>query len=349
VLVVVQLGGGNDGLNTLVPLDGLYHDNRPTIGLSDDQLVPLAGTDRYGLHPAFAAMKGVLDAGKVATIASLGFTDPTRSHFVQMDEWWSGQPDKAAKTGWLGRYLDGTGGTGDSPLRAVALGGGVLSLQGETSRPTVVRNPKGFVLSSKRPEFNDAWQKVVGPTAVSATKAVDVFRKVRVDVEANGYDDSAAGGDINTGLATAAELIVSTPGVQVVNIAVGGFDTHAGQLATHEGLLADLAGGIQHFQDRIAAAGVADRVLLMTFSEFGRRVKENGSKGTDHGKAGVHFLVGEHVRGGLVGGWDLANLDDGDLRGTIDPRSLYSTALQWLGGDPNEVLGGRYDSLGIVT
>jgi uncharacterized protein (DUF1501 family) len=353
VLVVLQLGGGNDALNTLVPLDGRYHDARPTIGLADDTLVKIPGTDRYGLHPSFGAMKSLIDAGHVAALASIGYATPDRSHFVAMADWWSANPAEAATTGWLGRYMDASGGTDKNPLRAVALGSGVPALQGKTSSPTVVINPAAFSLATKlrpadRKAFSDAWQKVVGQPAVAATKAMDVFQQIKLEAEAAGYDDGTGGGDITNGLTTAAELILAKQGVQVVHIAVGGFDTHANEAATHQGLLDDLAAGVQAFFDRLTKAGAADNVLLMTMSEFGRRVRENGSKGTDHGKGGVQFLVGPAVKGGVVGDFDLGKLDDGDLRGAIDPRSLYASALGWLGADTSAVLGGSYADLGII-
>jgi uncharacterized protein (DUF1501 family) len=353
VLVVVQLGGGNDALNTLVPLDGRYHDARPTIGHADDTLVRMIGTDRYGLHPSFANMKGLLDAGHVAAVASIGYATPNRSHFVAMADWWSADPASAASTGWLGRYLDSSGGTDANPMRAVALGSGVPAMQGRTSSPTVVINPAAFDLSTKlkakeRAAFMEAWQHVVGQPAVSAAKAIDVFKQVKVSAESAGYNDAAEGGDITDGLTTAAELALSGTGVQIVHLSVGGFDTHAGELATHEALLDDLATGVQKFFDRLTAAGAADNVLLMTMSEFGRRVQENGSGGTDHGKGGVQFLIGPSVNGGVIGDFDLAKLDDGDLRGAIDPRSMYASALAWLGADPTQVLGGTYADLGVV-
>jgi uncharacterized protein (DUF1501 family) len=353
VLVVVQLGGGNDALNTLVPLDGRYHDARPTIGHADETLVKMTGTDRYGLHPSFANMKGLLDAGHVAAVASIGYATPDRSHFVAMADWWSADPASAASTGWLGRYLDNSGGTDANPMRAVALGSGVLAMQGRTSSPTVVINPAAFDLATKlkpteRAAFLEAWQKVVGAPAVSAAKAIDVFKQLKVNAESAGYNDAAEGGDITAGLGTAAELALSGTGVQIVHLSVGGFDTHAGEVGTHKALLDDLASGVQKFFDRLSAAGAADNVLLMTMSEFGRRVKENGSGGTDHGKGGVQFLFGPAVKGGVIGDFDLAKLDDGDLRGAIDPRSLYSTALNWLGADPKQALGGTYADLGVV-
>jgi uncharacterized protein (DUF1501 family) len=353
VLVVVQLGGGNDALNTLVPIDGRYHDARPTIGHADDTLVKMTGTDRYGLHPAFGTMKGLLDAGHVAAVASIGYATPDRSHFVAMADWWSADPASATSTGWLGRYLDSSGGTDANPMRAVALGSGVPALQGRSSSPTVVINPAAFDISTKlkaaeRDAYIDAWQRVVGQPAVSAAKAIDVFKQLKVSAESAGYNDAAEGGDITAGLATAAELALSGTGVQIVHLSVGGFDTHAGEVDTHRALLDDLSTGVQRFFDRLSAAGAADNVLLMTMSEFGRRVKENGSGGTDHGKGGVQFLVGPSVKGGVIGDFDLAKLDDGDLRGTIDPRSLYATALNWLGADPKQALGGTFADLGAV-
>lgn len=350
VLVVVQLSGGNDGLNTLVPITGRYHDLRPTLGLKDDALVRIPGVDGYGLHPSFAAMEKLLRSGRMATVASVGYANPSRSHFTSLDSWWSATPNQPSATGWLGRYLDLTGGTTDNPLRAVALGSGVPALQGTLSRPTVVLDPRSFSIRSpaaSRAALIEGWKQVGGAQAAAAITAVDMFGAITLQAASDGIDESE-GGDITHLLGTAAEMIVAKKGAKVIHISTTGFDTHAGQLVTHAALLKDLATGLQHFFDRLDAAGFGDRALVMTSSEFGRRARENGSGGTDHGKAGVHFLAGSGVIGGLIGRTDLANVDDGDIKPTIDVRSLYRTALDWLQGPSNEVLLGQFDSLGVL-
>lgn len=344
-LVVVQLGGGNDALNTLVPLTGRYHDLRPTIGLADDTLLPVAGTTGYGLHPGLKPMTALLD--RTAIVASVGFPSPDRSHFVATDDWLSARPGEAATTGWLGRYLDATVGRSQSTLRAVALGSGTLALLGGDSRPTVVSSPQAFSVQARgdKTRLIEAWATVGGRPAVDAVAALDIFDELKINAAAAPTTDDAEGGEITEGLRTAADLLVSGNGVEIVNVAVGGFDTHSGQPTTHAGLLADLAGGLSEFFAQIEAAGLADRVMVMTVSEFGRRTAENASEGTDHGKAGVQFLLGAGVRPGLIGDVSLTDLDDGDLRAGIDPRTVYATVLDWLGGSADDVLGASFPRL----
>jgi uncharacterized protein (DUF1501 family) len=346
VLVVVQLSGGNDGINTLIPVTGRYHDLRPTLGIPDDKLVKFPGVSDYGLHPSFAPLQGLLDAGHVAALASVGYPTPSRSHFLSLDNWWSATPGKVSQTGWLGRYLDVTGGTANDPLRAVALGSGVPALRGVDSRATVVISPDTFKINAKSGSgLVDGWKLIGGPNASAAVDAVNVFQKLKVEAAAN-QDAAAEEGNIAKSLALAAEMIIAKTSARVIHINTGGFDTHANQLETQAKLLGDLAAGLQHFNDRLTAAGMADHALVMTTSEFGRRAAENGS-GTDHGKAGVEFLVGPMVKGGVIGKTDLVNLDDGDLKADIDFRSIYTSALNWLGGPSEEILLGRFEPIGL--
>jgi uncharacterized protein (DUF1501 family) len=347
VLVVVQLSGGNDGLNTLVPVTGEYHDLRPTIGIPDDQLVKFPGASDYGLHPSFAPIQGLLDAGHVAALASVGYPSPSRSHFLSLDNWWSATPGKVSQTGWLGRYLDATGGTANNPLRAVALGSGVPALRGLDSRATVVISPNTFKINGKTGSgLVDGWKLIGGPNASAAVDAVDVFQKLKVEADAN-QDTAAEDGNIAKSLALAAEMIIAKTPARVIHINSGGFDTHSNQVVTQAKLLGDLAAGLKHFNERLTEAGVADKALVMTTSEFGRRAAENGS-GTDHGKASVEFLVGPMVKGGLIGKTDLVNLDDGDIKADIDFRSIYTSALNWLGGPSQEILLGTFEPIGLL-
>jgi uncharacterized protein (DUF1501 family) len=346
VLVVVQLSGGNDGLNTLIPVTGRYHDLRPTIGIPDDKLVKFPGVSDYGLHPSFAPMQGLLDAGHVAALASVGYPAATRSHFVSLDNWWSATPGKVSQTGWLGRYLDVTGGTANDPLRAVALGSGVPALRGVDSRATVVISPNTFKINGNpKSGLIDGWKLIGGANVTAAVSAVDVIQKLKVEADAN-QDAVAEEGNIAKSLALAAEMIIAKTPARVIHINTGGFDTHSNQLATQAKLLGDLASGLAHFNERLTAAGMADHALVMTTSEFGRRAAENGS-GTDHGKASVEFLVGPMVKGGLIGKTDLVNLDDGDIKADIDFRSVYTSALNWLGGPSQEILLGTFEPIGL--
>lgn len=346
VLVVVQLSGGNDALNTLVPISGAYHDARPTLGLADDTLVAVPFTTDYGLHPALAPLAPLLEVGHVGIVAGVGFPAPTRSHFSALDMWWAGRPEASA-TGWLGRWLDLSAPPSPAVLRATGLGGAVPALGAETARSVGVTEIDRFAIDATGApaELVDAW------TAMSAAN-----RDARAAAEVLAGFAAATNADepsttATALLAVAAQLVASEPGVEVIHVVVPGFDTHSGQLAVHEALLADVATGIAGFQAAITASGDAHRVLLLTTSEFGRRVAENGSIGTDHGKAGAQLLVSAAIsRPGVHGGLDLTDLDDGDLRPVVDPRSLYATALDWLDdevGSPrsDEVIGAAFERL----
>lgn len=370
VLVVVQMGGGNDGLNTLVPLDGRYHDARPTIGLADDALVAFPGTERYGLNKALAPLSALLAAGQIAALEAIGYPKPNRSHFAALDDWWTGTPGQASTTGWLGRWLDLTATGDDDPLRAVALGAGVPALAADKSRATVVLSPKAFslrppkgssasLLSSLSSGASDRRAGSGRTTAdladeyrasvADAARSVATFDALKAQkLEADGASDDPAGGDVTQSLALAAQLIAEHRTTRVVHVTLGGFDTHANQLATQEKLLGDIGTGIARLFTDLARTGDDERVLLMTVSEFGRRVKENGSGGTDHGKASVQFVVGPGVVPGVYGQADLAALNDGDLAPQLDVRSMYTLALDWLGAPADAVLDKRYDTLGIL-
>ena len=370
VLVVVQMGGGNDGLNTLVPLDGRYHDARPTIGLADDTLVAFPGTERYGLHQALSPLSALLAAGQIAALEAIGYPKPNRSHFAALDDWWTGTPGQASTTGWLGRWLDLTATGDDDPLRAVALGAGVPALAADKSRATVVLSPKAFALKPPKGSSasllsslsSGAGDRRTGsgrtPTDLAdeyrasvadAAKSVATFEALKAQkAEADAASDNPAGGDVTQSLALAAQLIAEHHTTRVVHVTLGGFDTHANQLATQDKLLGDIGTGIARLFTDLARTGDDKRVLLMTVSEFGRRVKENGSGGTDHGKASVQFVAGPAVVPGVYGQADLAALNDGDLTPQLDVRSMYTLALDWLGAPAEQILDKRYDTLGIL-
>jgi uncharacterized protein (DUF1501 family) len=354
VLVVVQLTGGNDALNTLVPTAGAYHDLRPTIALADDSLITIGGTNEYGLHPALAPLVPSLEAGRLGIVAGIGFPDPDRSHFAALDMWWSGAPDVTSRTGWLGRWLDSIATTGGQQgradpaaqaavLQAVGLGGSVPALLADTTTAIGVNDIARFGLPTDDHAFIDAWASMA-ESHEAARHATEVFSDLAMllSAEDGAASERASSESVIDRLAVAAELIVSEPGVRVVHVTLNGFDTHAGQLDAHAGLLGELATGIASFRQRLADAGQSQRVLLITTSEFGRRAAENGSGGTDHGKAGVQFVVGDAVATGASGSGGTvfgtidprsSGLQDGDLRPVVDPRSMYASALDWLGAD----------------
>jgi uncharacterized protein (DUF1501 family) len=244
-------------------------------------------------------------------------------------------------TGWVGRWLDATKPSGPaSPLRAIAIGGaaGAPALRASDSASTVVIEPAAFRVGD--PVFEAAYRKTGDASVIAALDAVDVL--------AGPLSSAPAGAStITDGLKVASELVAAGLGIEIILVGSGGFDTHAGQAATQERLLGDLATGIASFQASVATQGLADRVLLLTTSEFGRRVAENGSAGTDHGAGSCLFAVGTTVNGGVTGDLDLAHLDQGDVMPMIDPRSFLATGLSFLGGDVGEVFD-SWEDLGVV-
>jgi uncharacterized protein (DUF1501 family) len=364
VLVVVQLGGGNDGLNTLVPSAGRYRDARPTLAVPEAKLVAIHA-EGYSLHPALASLAARWDAGQIAAVQGLGLSTQSRSHFKAMDTWWAGTDKGASTTGWLGRWLDATEGATPNPLRAVSLGTGAPALVGTRSLPTVVLSPRDFTVRTPRGTDAKAITQAFLATAQplspglylpaaqqavpDALDAVDAFARLRPASAAEGATTAYAPETVTSLLESAAGLIDLDIGTQVVLVGVNGFDTHADQLDRHDELWRDVAGGIDAFLTRVQTDGNADRVLVVTTSEFGRRVAENASGGTDHGLASVQFVAGAKVRGGrVVGDLGIDRLVDGDLPITVDTRSLYAIALSWLGGPVDPVLGGRFDTFDLV-
>ncbi|MDO8363617.1 MAG: DUF1501 domain-containing protein [Actinomycetota bacterium] len=359
-LVLVQLNGGNDLLNSLPPTDGRYRDLRPTLAIPEAEVVGLTGLADAGLHPSLAPLGALWDVGGLALVRGIGFEVPNRSHFVSMDRWWTA--DELSAAGWVGRVLDGVPGR-PSPLFATALGAGAPVLVGRTAQPTVITSPGSFRWVDLQPEWiaglavtEGAGTSPDGDLRAAAREAFQrTLRAVADFADITGGSETAddlpereGGATIADGLAVAAQLLTSDVGAQVVVVSAGGFDTHANQLPVHAGLLADLAAGLVTFQAAIDAAGLTDEVLLVATSEFGRRAGENGSGGCDHGAGGLALALGGQVRGGIYGDIDLGDLLDGDVRPTVAPQALFTRCLDWLGADAAQVLGARDDALDLL-
>lgn len=363
ILVVLEMAGGNDALNTLVSNDGAYRSARPQLALPQNELLTLTGSD-FGLHPSLAGLVPYWDAGTMAAVAGAGMPEQSRSHFKAMDTWWSAVPGAGSQTGWLGRWLDATLEGANDPLRAIALGGGSPALVGMNTLATVVRSPETFTLRTMEGADNDAlvaaFLATAGPLSASPEMAAAQYA-IPSTLDAVEILASVSGGgeefDINPAASTATSLLQTAAGIidlgigtQVITVGINGFDTHADQLGTHAGLLADVGDGLAAFFDRLEADGHADRVMVVTTSEFGRRVAENGSGGTDHGSGGCQFLIGPEVAGGqVVGGYDFGALSQGDIPAVVDTRSIYSAALDWMGGPTDEILDGPHDRLGLLS
>jgi uncharacterized protein (DUF1501 family) len=319
------------------------------------------------LHPALQPLVPLWEAHQLALLPGVGFATDSRSHFESLDTWWTASPDHKLQTGWIGRWLDATGASSDNPLAAISLGGGAVgTLVSEHSQATAVNDLAAFQVTAPSGHDGTRLAKALAATAspaqsdpllaqaqlsvTAALRAVDVLSKAGANTAtpaSDGEEDDSAG-PITAGLDAAANLIDLDLGARVLLVSANGFDTHADQLDQHERLLDDLAKGVSGFFSTLAQKGHADRVLVMTTSEFGRRAAENGSNGTDHGLGGVQFLAGPAVQGGLHGTVDIGNLTGGDLPVQTDTRSMYAAALDWLGGPSSELLDGHKDDLRLV-
>ncbi len=361
-LIVVELGGGNDSLSTIVPLSGRYRDLRPTTAIEDPRLLD----DEIGLHPALGTIAQMYDAGEVAIVEGLGMAKADLSHFVSMRRWWDGAPE-SDNTGWLGRYLDASVGY-ERVLAGISIGPGPSpAMLGRASYvvgisdasglgsgiPWWVDDPRdflgiwsGFVPADVPVSELDPVHKAIAATASAQRQLADGLTPLQQTLERIEVDAYSLEGQ----LALAAALVASDIRPQVVYVHGNvDFDTHEDQVARHAELMAQLDRGISHARDILAAAGAAERTVIMTTSEFGRRAADNEG-GTDHGTAASHFVLGPSVAGGRYGeSPDLRRLDpDGNLVHTVDYRSLYASILAgWLGASPDELLRARYETLDL--
>ena len=358
-LIVIDMEGGNDAINTLVPATGEYHDLRPTIALEDDELVTFAGLD-YGVHPALAQLQSFWDAGQLSAFYGIGLPEQSRSHFVAQDAWRSATPGEPATSGWLGRWLEATQPDDEIPLRAISLGRDTLAAQGASGRAVAVQSVENYrllppngdqaVIDAMRAMGTGADDGLLGQAqaALPATiESVDQLQGIIATVSADGDD---FGPDDSATLFAAAQAIIQADvGTQVLYLTIDGFDTHAGQPQRHAPLLETIATGLDTLFAGLTATGHANRTLALTVSEFGRRAAENGSAGTDHGNGGLAMLLGPAVAESTVyGGADLGDLVDGDLAQVLDTRSVYDNALQWLGG-VNGAIDGNWSSLNALS
>jgi len=370
ILVVLELSGGNDGLNTVVPYaDAGYAAARPTIGLHSSDVVKLS--DKIALHPKMTAFGKMFDKGHLAVVTGVGYPNPNRSHFFSMDIWQTGLTEMNIhdRSGWLARYFDSDGHLKSDPLSGVTVGSALpLALFSETSPCSCIGDGNRFGFRTDLGDTHrqmDTLRALYSHGTVAGTNA-EFVRNVGMDAYTASqqikqafqkYDNKAGdaakypaqNGLANT-LKTLAKLISGGIDTKVYYLSMGGFDTHANQPNQHGNLLGDISDAVAAFFDDLEMQGRAQDVVLMTFSEFGRRVKENGSSGTDHGAASVLFVAGPSVKGGIYGQYpSLNDLDDGDLKMNTDFRSVYATLIdKWLGTDSNAILGGKFGHVGFV-
>jgi uncharacterized protein (DUF1501 family) len=359
VLVVLQLDGGNDGINTVVPFaDEGYARCRRALRLPKEQLVKI--NDTVGLHPALGDAGKLLEEGRLAILQGVGYPNPSRSHFESLAIWHTARfdPEERGGLGWIGRGLDDDRRPDGGVPDAVFVGGGQLpgALRGRRSIASGLARPEDFVLAPEaKPgpaglgaEPKDDRLAFVRRSAVDGYATADRMAEV---VRSSGADNRYPAADLGKQLALMAGLIKRGMGTRVYYARQPGYDTHAAQLGPHANLLRELSGALKAFLDDLAAARLEERVTVLAFSEFGRTVKENGSAGTDHGTAGPLFLAGRCVQAGLVGTTPkLLDLDPrhGDLRVGLDFRRVYAAVLEdWLGLPAKAALGAEFEKLAL--
>ncbi|WP_425398741.1 DUF1501 domain-containing protein [Aeoliella sp.] len=350
VLVVLQLDGGNDGINTVVPYaDDGYGQARSSLRLEADSLHKL--DDQVGLHASMKRAKELFDDGRVAIIQGVGYPNPSRSHFRSMKIWQTGSFDEADHDayGWLGRAADRNSestyyvGNGETPV----------ALWGRKSQAIALAEADDLILEapstvSATPLGGDALHQYVSQEIATAYQSAARFQQQSVGSSAG--EASYPNTQLASRLKLVSQLLKSGSPTRIYYATQSGYDTHSAQLYTHARLLREFSDAVAAFMDDLKQEGLGDRVVLMAFSEFGRRVKENDSKGTDHGTAGPVFLAGSAVQAGLFGAApDLSSLDDGDLKAQFDFRQIYATLLSdWLDINPDRVLAGHHDKIPLL-
>jgi uncharacterized protein (DUF1501 family) len=360
VLVVIQLEGGNDGINTVVPFkDEGYGRNREALALPLKRLISV--TEGIGLHPAMQGAGRMLEAGRLAIVPGVGYPNPDRSHFRSMAIWHTARldpdPVDLSRLGWIGRGLDARAVPGASGPASLYIGAGALpsALRGTSApvaaleyiddltldQPNAAKPVAGDIMDNR--ESSDSVASFVQRAALDAYATADRLAALGRDDSNARYPSSA----LAQRLGLIARLLKGGLGARVFYTSQTGYDTHGAQPGTHFRLLDELSGAIEAFHADLGASGLLDRVLVMAFSEFGRRVAENGSAGTDHGTSGPVFLAGTHIQSGLIGLYpSLTDLVDGDLKMTVDFRRIYATVLEdWLGLASKNALNGTFERM----
>jgi uncharacterized protein (DUF1501 family) len=372
ILVLVQLEGGNDGLNTVIPIgDPEYQKLRPGIGIAAAATLKL--DDDHALHPAMLGIKELFDDGALGVVQGVGYANPDRSHFRSMDIWNSARlSGELTRDGWLGRALDlgMSGGTGATPgaAPALAIGSGNLPLAlvaAKTAVPMIrdidefKRHP-GVGSERAQQRRRAALEEQIAQAApagseleflrAAASNSIATAKKLESLTDSYHPSVDYPSSPLAAKLKTFAQLIAADFGTRIFFVSLGGFDTHSSQEGSHQALLAELSGAITAFHKDLAGHGLGDRVLLATYSEFDRRAKENGSLGTDHGTASQMFFSSSDGKGIIGAHPSLSDLDEeGDLKYHTDFRCVYATLLdRWLGVPSADVLGEEFQHVGVV-
>jgi uncharacterized protein (DUF1501 family) len=365
-LIVLQLSGGNDTLNTVIPYTNeLYYDHRRAVRIPQESALPLDG--ELALNPNMASVKRLWDEGKVAVINGIGYPNPNRSHFRSMDIWHTAEPEKVKNEGWLGLAVKEMDPRGENVLTAVNFGRGLpraLSAKGVPVASVGNLETYGLFTDIKDEmarqntleafsqmygaQGKDAVMQFLSQTGTDALKGADILRTAPAR-----YSSSIeyASNPIAQSMKNVAQVMFADLGTRIYYTQHGSFDTHAGELNGHSKLWQDVSGAIGDFMDDLKEHGREDDAIILVFSEFGRRIKDNGS-GTDHGSGGSAFVIGGAVKGGLYGDYPSLRPEDqleGDLRFNNDFRSTYATILeQWMGLDSVPIVNGTFEQFDFL-
>lgn len=360
VVVVLQLSGGNDGLNTVIPIrNDIYYKSRPRLGI--EKTKALAVTDEVGLHPELTAFADAFHDGSMGILNSVGYPNPDRSHFRSMDIWQSGSAsNEYVSTGWLGRYLDAQCNGCGQPTQALEIDDVLsLALKGEHANGLALRDPRRLYGTSNERFFKDIAAQhadhdheqpvdyLYKTMAETLSSADYIFKQSRLHPSTAEYPNT----DLGKNLKTIASLIYSDINTKVYYVSLGSFDTHINQEQQQQRLFKEMNDAVGAFMKDLKANNRFNDVLFFTFSEFGRRVSQNASGGTDHGTANNMFLLsGGLKQQGIINPMpDLTDLDEGDLKYKVDFKNVYATVLNnWLGANDEKILGKKYSTLSFV-
>ncbi len=360
VMVILQLSGGNDGLNTVIPVrNDIYYKVRPKLGITKDKALAL--TDEVGLHPALTELKELYDDGSLGILNSVGYPNPDRSHFRSMDIWQSASnSNEYVYTGWIGRYLDAQCSGCDKPTQALEIDDVLsMALKGDHIKGLAIKDPQRLFNTSNEKYFKDVTAShpvadserpvdyLYKTMAETMSSADYIFKQSRLHPTTTVYPKT----EIGNSLKTIASLIFSDINTKVYYLSLGSFDTHVAQDGQQNRLFTDMSAAISAFVNDLKSNNRFQDVMLMTFSEFGRRVSQNASGGTDHGTANNMFFVsgGLQQKGLLNPMPDLADLQYGDLKHQVDFKNVYATMLnKWLGTDDQKILGKKYEYLNFI-
>jgi uncharacterized protein (DUF1501 family) len=358
VMVVIQFSGGNDGLNTVIPItNDIYYKARPKLAIKKDKTLTL--TDDVGLNPALEAFKGLYDEGNLSILNNVGYPNPDRSHFRSMDIWHSASnSNDYVYTGWLGRYLDAQCKGCDKPTQILEVDDVLsLALKGNEKNGLAFTDPRRLYSSS-----NERFYKDINAAHQGSEETVDYLYKTMSETlssanyifqqsKKNPTSATYPATEMGKNLKTIASLIMSDINTKVYYLSLGSFDTHVNQEVQQKRLFAELNDAVKAFTADLKKNNRFDDVLMMTFSEFGRRVSQNASNGTDHGTANNMFFIsgGLKEKGILNAMPDLKDLNQGDLKYKVDFKNVYATVLnKWLGSDDEAILGKKYEPLNFI-